>query len=140
MKNSLPRCNIKIIVKSTNGLSVLFCFKDIIPKELQSHLVHKFSCGNFNVTYYGKTERHLNVRSSGHIGISHLIGKRVECKRSAVSDHLLLHNHDSDFNDFTILCRDNNGFRLLLKESILISRDSSVLNKNIASIPLVLFD
>ena len=46
----------------------------------------------------------------------------------------------SDFNNFAILCRDNNGFRLLLKESILISRDSRVLNKNIASIPSLLFD
>ena len=97
-------------------------------------------CGNCNVTYYGKTERHLNVRSSEHIGISHLAGKRVECKPSAVLDHLLLHNHDSGFNDFTILCRDNNGFRLLIKEYILISRDSPVLNKNTSSIPLLLLD
>ena len=42
--------------------------------------------------------------------------KGVECKPSAVSDNLLLHNHDSDFNDFTIQCQDNNGFRLLLKD------------------------
>ena len=48
--------------------------------------------------------------------------------------------HDSDFNDFTILCRDNNGFRLLSKESILICRDSSVLNKNTGSLSLLLFD
>ena len=88
----------------------------------------------------GKTECHLNVRSSEHIGISHLTGRSVECKPkpSAVSDHLLLHNHDSNFNNFTILCRDNNGFRLLIKESILISKDSPVLNRNIASIPLLL--
>ena len=72
--------------------------------------------------------------------MSHLTGKRVECKPSVVSDHLLLHNHDNDFNDFTILCRDNYGFRLLLKESILLSRNSLVLNKNSASIPLLLFD
>ena len=74
------------------------------------------------------------------INFANLTGKRVECKPSVVSDHLLLHNHDSDFNDFTILCRDNNGFRLLIKESILISRDSPVLNKNTASILLLLFD
>ena len=97
-------------------------------------------CGSRNITYYGKAERHLNVRSSQHIGISHLTGKSVECKPFAVSDHHLLHNHDSNFNDFFILCQDNNGFRLLLKESILISRDSPVLNKNTASIPLLLFD
>ena len=103
-------------------------------KELQSHLVYKFLCGNCNVTDYGKTEHHLKVRSSEHIGISHLTGKRVECKPSAVSDHLLLLNHDNDFIDFTILCWDNNGFR----ESILISRDSLVLIKNTASILLLL--
>ena len=51
-----------------------------------------------------------------------------------------MHNNDSDFNDFSILCRDNNSFRLLLKESFLISRDSPVLNKNTASVPLLLFD
>ena len=88
----------------------------------------------------GKTECHLNVRSSEHIGISHLTGRRVECKPSAASDHLLLHKHDSNFNNFTILCWDNDGFRFLIKESILISKDSPVLNKNTASIPLLLFD
>ena len=136
-KNSLPQCNIKIILKSTNRLSSLFRFKDVIPKELQSHLVYKFSCSNCNVSYYGKTERHLNVRPSEHIGISRLTGKRVECKPSAVSDHLLMLNQDSNFNNFPILCRDNNSFRLLLKESILISLDSPVLNKNIYSIIII---
>ena len=124
-KNSLPQCNIKIILKLKNRLSSLFCFKDIIPKELQSHSVYKFLCGNCNVTYYG---------------ISHLTRKRVKCKPSAVSDHLLLHNNDSDFNDFTMLCPDNNGFRLFLKESVLISWDFPLLNKNTASVPLLLFD
>ena len=83
---------------------------------------------------------HLNVRFSDRIGISHLTGKSVECKTSSVSDHLLLHNHDSDFNNFTISCRDNNSFRLLFEESILISRDSPVFNKGTASTPLSLFD
>ena len=112
-KNSLPHCNIKTILKSTNRLSSLFRFKDVISKELQSQLVYKFSCCNCNVTYHGKNERHLNVRSSEHIGISHLTEKSVECKPSAISDHLLLQNNDGDFNDFTILCRDSNGFRVL---------------------------
>ena len=60
--------------------------------------------------------------------------KRVQCKPSPVFYHLLLNNHDNDFNDFTLLCRDN-GFRFLLKES-----EIPVLNKKTASIPLLLFD
>ena len=43
IRNSLPQCNIKVISKSTNHLSSLFCFKDVIPKELRSHLFYKFS-------------------------------------------------------------------------------------------------
>ena len=43
----------------------------------------------------------------------------------AVSDHLLLHKQDSDFNKFTILRRD---------------RDSLVLNNITVSIPLLLLN
>ena len=140
-QKSLPQCHIKIILKSTNRLSSLFHFKDVIPKELRSHLVYKFSCSSCNATYYGKTERHLNVRSGEHIGLSPLTGNRVACKTSAISEHLLLHdNNNSNFNDFTILCRDDNAFRLSLRESLLIKKDSPVLNKNIASMPLLLYD
>ena len=63
-KNALRQCNIKIILKSTNHFSSLFRFKGVNPKELQSHLVYISSCGNCSVTYYRKTEHHLNVKSS----------------------------------------------------------------------------
>ena len=137
---TLPSCNLKIILKSTNRLSSFFRFKDVIPREMRSHLVYKFSCGSCNATYYGKTERHLNVRSGEHIGKSPLTGKKVACKTSAVSDHILFHdNLESDFSDFKILCHENNTFKLSIRESILIYRDSPELNKNVASIPLLLF-
>ena len=141
IRNSLPQCNIKVILKSTKRLSALFRFKDVIPKELRSHLVYKFSCSSCNATYYGKTECHLNVRSGEHIGLSPLTGNRVACKPSAISDHLLLHEHNnSSFNDFSILCCENNAFKLSLRESILIKRDSPELNRNVSSMPLLLFD
>ena len=88
MKNnehSLPQSNIKIIFRSTNRLFSLFRFKDVIPKGLQSPIVYKFSCSNCNVTCYDKTECHLNVRSDEYLVTSHLTGKGVEYKRSAVS-------------------------------------------------------
>ena len=133
---TLPQCKINIIFKSNNRLSSLFSFKDIIPNNLRSNLVYKFSCGDCNVTYYGKTERHLKVRASEHLGFTPLTGKRVtNLKPSAISDHLLLTGHHGDYDNFTVLSHDANGFKLLIKESILISRDSPILNKNISSIP-----
>ena len=47
-KNSLPQCNIKTILKSTNRPSSYFRFKDVTPKELLSRLVYNFLCGNCN--------------------------------------------------------------------------------------------
>ena len=140
-RNSLPQCNIKIILKSTNRLSSLFHFKDVIPKAMKSHLIYKFSCNSCNAIYYGKTERHINVRAGEHIGLSPLTGNRIKCKPSAISDHLLLHdNCESNFNDFNILCHESNAFKLAIRESILIKRDCPILNKNIASIPLLLYN
>ena len=133
IRNSLPQCNIKVILKSTNHLSSLFRFKDVIPKELRSHLVYKFSCSSCNATYYGKTERHL--------GLSPLTRNRVACKPSAISDHLLLHeNNNSSFNNSSILCCENNAYKLSLRELILIKRDSPELNRNVSSMPLLLFN
>ena len=141
IRNSLPQCNIKVILKSTNHLSSLFRFKDVIPKELRSHLVYKFSCSSCNATYYGKTERHVNIRSGEHIGLSPVTGNRVACKPSAIPDHLLLHGHNnSSFNGFSVLCCENNALKLSLRESILIKRDSPELNRNVSLMQLLLFN
>ena len=67
-----------------------------------------------NATYYGKTERH---------------------NPSGISDHLLLYEHDnSSFNNLLILCCENNAFKLSLRGSILIKRETPGLNSNVSAI------
>ena len=70
------------------------------------------------------------------MGISNLTG----VKQSAVSDHLLECNCSEDFDHFDILASGANKFRLLIKESLLIKRDQTQLNKTIKSFPSKLFD
>ena len=75
------------------------------------------------------------------MGISNLTGKRLQCvKESAVSDHQLECNCSIDFDHFDILTSDENKFRLLIIESLLIKRDQPQLNKTSKSFPLKLFD
>ena len=69
-----------------------------------------------------------------HIGISPLTKKKVKPKGSAVSDHLLLCNHSSSFENFSVLTKENIKFLLELKESLLIMRDKLSLNRNIRSL------
>ena len=103
--------------------------------------MHKFTCSCCNATYYGESERHFFVRASEHLGMTPLTGKRVKNpKKSAILDHTLLKDHDASFEDFAILLKENNKFKLHLKESFLIKRDKPELNRNIYSYPLELFD
>ena len=70
-----------------------------------------------------------------------LTGKFVKTpKESAIIDHMLLDGHKASFNNFPILLKESNPFKLRLKGSLLISRDKLILNKNICSFPLELFD
>ena len=70
-----------------------------------------------------------------------LTGKRVKNpKKSAIFDHTLLKGHHASFEDFTILLKENNKFKLHLKEYLLIKLDKPELNRNIYSYPLELFD
>ena len=48
--------------------------------------------------------------------------------------------HTPDLEDFSILASNNNDFKVMLMESLLINRDHPPLNKNKKSLPLELFD
>ena len=140
-KRTLRSCKIQFVFKSQRKLSNVFRFKDRLPFDLISCVVYKFQCGRCNSSYYGETDRHLKVRSGEHIGISPLTFNKIKpSDESSVRDHLLLCNHSPSFEDFTILAHGTNKFSLEIKESLLIKRDKPVLNKNISSAPLYLFD
>ena len=83
---------------------------------MRSHLVYKYTCSCCNTTYCGESERNFFVRASEHLGMTHLSGKRVKnLKKSAIFDQILLKDHDASFEDFTILLKENNKFKLHLK-------------------------
>ena len=122
------------------NLSNIFRFKDRLPYDLTSCVVYKFQCERCNASYYGETDRHLK-RSGEQIGISPLTFKKVKpSAESSIRDHLLFCNHDPSFDDFTILIQGINKFLLQIKESLLIKRDKTILNKNISSALLFSFD
>ena len=102
----------------------MFHFKDVVNVKLSSHIVYKFMCSCCNATYYGQTERHFLVRAAEHLGITPLTAKFVKTpKKSAIFNHMLLDGHKASFDNFSILLKENNAFKLQLKGSWLISRD-----------------
>ena len=144
VSKSLPQCNKKffkkVIFQSKNQLSIFFKFKDSIPLHLCFHLIYKFQCSNCNIIYYNETERHLKVRAGEHISMSPLTEKRVNNnKKSSVKDHCLLSGHVCSFEYFTVLNYESQKFKWLIKESLLVSKDKPLLNKQVKLMKLELF-
>ena len=89
-------------------------------------------------TYYGKTKHHFNVKIWEHFGISNLNGKKVKIdnnKLMAIQEQLLCCNYTPSFEDFSILTRKSNDFKLKIMESLLIAHGKPVLNKADSSLP-----
>ena len=137
LKGLRNSCKIQIVFKSQRKLSNVFRFKDRLPSDL----VYKYTCGRCSSTYYGETDRHLKIRSGEHIEISPLTFKKTKpSKESPIHDHLLNRNNIPSFEQFTTLSNGNNKFVLETKESLLIERDRPILNKNLSSAKLFLFN
>ena len=140
VSKSLPQCNIKVIFQSKNRFSSLFKFRDSVPLYLRSHLIYKFQCSNCNVFYWGKTVHHLKVRTGEHISTTAFTGKNVKNnKKSAIKDHCFLPYPMCFFDDFTVLNYESHKFRRLIKESLHVTKDKALLNKQIKLLQFELF-
>ena len=110
-------------------------------KDLTSGVVYKLQCSPCNKSYHGKIIRHLDVGSVEHIGVPPLTEKNVKpSNNSAVCDHSVYCIFLPSFERCSILAHDIKKYLLGIKESLLIIRDKSSLNRNINFSPLYLFD
>ena len=63
----------------------------------------------------------------GIISTSPLTGKRVNNnKKSSVKDHCLLSGHVCSFEDFSVLNYESHKFKRLIKESLLVTKETSI--------------
>ena len=118
--DKLTSCNLKIVFMSTVRVKSFFTFKGKLPKMLLSGIVYQNKCGGCNATYYGKTKRHFKVRICEHSGISHLTDKKVKIdnnKLTAIQEHLSYCNYYPYIEDFPILTRETNDFKLKIMQS-----------------------
>ena len=93
-------------------------------------MVYSFTCNSWNAIYYGKLKCSFYVRAAEHMEVLHLTNKRLKnVKESAISEFLLTCDCNINFDDFIILSKDSNNINLLIKESLLISRESFIISR-----------
>ena len=91
------------------------------PKLLKANVVYKFDClCDINISYIGKTKRHLVTRI-----------KEYRSEKSAIGQHLqTCHTCDHNFNEnqFKILSTGNSDFDGKIREVWLIKSEKTTLN------------
>ena len=139
IRMNIPSYRVRIVFTSKRRLQNFFSFKDTIPQSLQSHLVYKITCDDCHAIYYGLTDRHFKVRSYEHLGKSIRTEKPLVGIKTAMRDHCTDSQHTITSDSFSVIARSCDSFHLKIKESLLIKRDSPLLNNNVYSTPLYLF-
>ena len=133
--SKLMSCSLKIVFTSPVRVKSFFIFKDKLPKMLLSGLVQ---CG----AMLRIMERPSATLKSEFVNIQafHIsLEKKVKIdnrKLMAIQEHLLCCKYSPSFEDFSILTRESNDFKLKIMESVLIARDKSILNKADSSLHL----
>ena len=106
--------NIQLVFNSFK-IKNYFSYKDPIPDDLKSFLVHKFTCANCSSSYIGETCRHFKIRVEEHI---------KKDNKSHIFKHL--HSTATCFDSYNSLCfqiidKANSKFDLKIKEDLHIN-------------------
>ena len=112
-----------------------FGFKDKQPKSMQYNVVYRITCSCLR-KYYGECCRPLKIRFDEHLkttgSIITEVGKHLACSPDC---HIT-------FDNCEVMTHEHNNFRRKLKESLFIQEndDGTLLNDNLKSVPLFLFN
>ena len=92
-----------------------FLYEDLIPKDLKSFLVYKFTCASCSSNYIGKNCRHLKTSAEEHTKMDN---------KSLIFKHL--HSTATCFDSNNSLCfkiidKANSKFDLKIKEALHIN-------------------
>ena len=139
IERDLSYCKLKVIFRSKCSFNTLFRFNNSLKKKIRSGITNRYTWSNSKVTYYGKNFRYFYIRATKHMGICNLTEKRLtNVKQFAISDHLVQCNCAINFDVISILATDCNKFKSLLKESLLIKHEKTILSRTMKLFPLKL--
>ena len=126
-----PWIKLNFLSHASNKLSKLSKLKSVLPIVKCSHLIYHISCSECDEFYIGLTNRRLKTR----------IYEPKTNENSALFKHSFLTDHVINYSNPKILTRDNNSFRLQIKETLKIKEFCAhkSLNGNMGSFKLSLW-
>ena len=102
---------------------------NVIPSDLDSHLIYHFKCPSCNAGYVGETRVPHIVRNCQHLGISPYTGKPMKGGvPTSVTKHISAKKCKCSLENFSIIGRESDYHRRLIKESLFIKLYNYELN------------
>lgn len=120
LSKKFKQYNIKISHKNTHNLKFLYSkLKSKVPMTKQSNIIYQIPCKDCEAVYIGQTSQYLKERLNGH---------KYQKNITALKKHCQNNKHTFNFDDTTILDREQNkGVRNIL-ESIYINNNTKACN------------
>ena len=126
----------------TNKFTIgsFFQFKDILPLDIKSKIIYKYSCPqNCGGQYVGSTTRNFRTRMFEHMGISPRTERRLgKPAQSSIRDHCERCDKTVDRALFKIISGARDDLDLRITESLLIKQIRPNLNNMDSAYPLKL--
>ena len=139
MKFRYPYIDFRFLFVNGCTLQGLLNHKERIPDELSSGLVYKYRCGACGATYIGQTKKSLKTRASEHFGVSARTGALLaRAPQSTVRDHIEECGSGRTLENFKKIRSFSSSILLKIYESLEISFNKPILNKDSSSYPLFL--
>lgn len=132
LKRILTNENTTIVYYYKKTLGKLFnSMKDPLKLEYSSEIVYKIPCKNCNKSYIGQTKQNLKNRINEH---KYSCNDKYKHKKeqTALATHHFDDEHEFDFDNVSILDKENNYKKRLISEMMCIqahNKSSSVVNK-----------
>ena len=140
MREFYPQVTVRVSFKSTNTISNYFKVKDLIPIDLQSSLIYKYTCESCKASYIGKTKRHLRSRIAEHLGRSARTNSRItKPPFSAIREHALDNDHRIITQNFSVVARSSWDQDLTILESLYTQLERPTIGSHESSSQLLCF-
>ena len=140
ISRSLSKHNIQVAMTPAKTLrKILVHPKDRIEKTSNVGVVYEIPCTNCESKYIGETGRWLGTRIKEHKTDTEKNKKGqytgsttslTEQNTSAVTDHINIHNHSTNWENVDVVSKETNRFARIVKEAIAIRRTLQNMNRD----------
>lgn len=106
--------------------------KDPLPDNRFPGVVYRVPCADCNHVYIGETGKFPRRMKEHERDV-----KQKKVASNAIAEHAHKHQHDIDWDNAAILCKERNVTSRLLLESSFIQTHSDTMNRNEGTLPLI---